>query len=82
MMNVRQTNEGENDNSVMTGNKQNDGATGCGKDAAWKSQTTDFPTPLANPAKPAGFALSHSPDDYRRGTEIQIFHHLRKRGHF
>src|SRR5882762_12022542 len=33
---------------------------GCGKDAGWKSQKTDFPTPLGNPANPAGFPLSHS----------------------
>ena len=32
---------------------------GCGKDAAWKTQTR-FPTPLGNPATPAGFPLSHS----------------------
>jgi hypothetical protein len=31
------------------------GATGCGKDARWKSQKADFPTPLGNPANPAGF---------------------------
>ncbi len=34
---------------------------GCGKAAAWKSPTTDFSTPLGNPAKGAGFPLSHSP---------------------
>jgi putative transposase len=33
---------------------------GCGKGAAWKS-TEHFPTPLGNPAKGAGFPLSHSP---------------------
>src|SRR6266849_332172 len=33
---------------------------GCGKAAAWKSPTTDFSTPLGNPAKGAGFPLSHS----------------------
>jgi putative transposase len=38
------------------------GETGCGKDAAWKS-TTHFSTPLGNPAKSAGFPLSHSPGD-------------------
>src|ERR1035438_10481430 len=36
----------------------------CGKDAWWKSQKNDFPTTLANPAKRAGFALSHSFYDY------------------
>lgn len=36
---------------------------GCGKDARWKSQKADFPTELGNPAKYAGFPLSHSPDD-------------------
>src|SRR6266852_2179931 len=33
---------------------------GCGKAAAWKS-TNHFSTPLGNPAKGAGFPLSHSP---------------------
>jgi len=32
---------------------------GGGKDAAWKSRKTDFSTPLGNPAKDAGFPLSH-----------------------
>jgi len=39
------------------------GAKGCGKDAGWKSQKDDFPTLLGNPAKCAGFPLSHSPGD-------------------
>ncbi len=34
---------------------------GRGKAAAWKT-TTQFPTPLGNPAKAAGFPLSHSHD--------------------
>jgi hypothetical protein len=51
---------------VMTSSRKNDGATGYGKDAARKSQTPDFPSPLGNPANPAGFPLSHSPDDYGR----------------
>ena len=42
--------------------RENGGATGCGKDAGWKSHKTDFPTSLGNPAKCAGFPLSHSPD--------------------
>ena len=50
----------------MTSSGKNDGATGYGKDAARKSQTPDFPSPLGNPANPAGFPLSHSPDDYGR----------------
>ena len=37
-------------------------ATGCGKDARWKSHKPDFPTSLGNPANGAGFPLSHSPD--------------------
>jgi putative transposase len=37
------------------------GEKGCGKDAPWKS-TTHFSTALGNPANPAGFPLSHSPD--------------------
>ena len=38
------------------------GEKGCGKAAEWKS-TTHFSTPLGNPAKSAGFPLSHSPGD-------------------
>src|ERR1700689_5442 len=51
------------DNVVMTSSRKNDGATGYGKDAKRKSRTSDFPSPLGNPAHPAGFPLSHSPDD-------------------
>ena len=36
---------------------------GCGKDARRKSQRTDFPSALANRAKSARFALSHSRGD-------------------
>jgi hypothetical protein len=36
------------------------GEKGCGKGAAWKSKSNFF-TPLGNPAKDAGFPLSHSP---------------------
>jgi len=39
----------------LAGGTKNGGATGRGKDAGWKSQRTDFPTPLGNPANPAGF---------------------------
>jgi putative transposase len=35
-------------------------ANGCGKAAAWKPLGTGVPTPLGNPAKTAGFPLSHS----------------------
>jgi transposase len=35
------------------------GRQGRGKDAGWKSPKADFPTPLGNPAKCAGFPLSH-----------------------
>jgi hypothetical protein len=41
---------------------KNAGATGCGKAAGWESHKPDFPTPLGNPAKCAGFPLSPSPD--------------------
>jgi hypothetical protein len=58
--------DGDKDHVVMTSSRKNDGATGYGKDAARKSQTPDFPSPLGNPANPAGFPLSHSPDDYGR----------------
>ena len=37
-------------------------ANGCGKDAPWKSPKADFSTELGNPAKSAGFPLSHTPD--------------------
>src|SRR5229473_3580489 len=36
---------------------------GCGKAAPWKSPKPDFSTELANRAKSARFALSHSRDD-------------------
>ena len=36
-------------------------AEGCGKDAPWKSPKAGFPTELGNPAKSAGFPLSHTP---------------------
>jgi hypothetical protein len=67
--------------TVMTSSGKKVGATGCGKDAGWKSQKADFPTPLGNPANPAGFPLSHSPDGYGRLTKIEIPFST-KRGHF
>jgi hypothetical protein len=42
--------------------KNRAGGKGCGKAARWKSQKADFPPALGNPAKNAGFPLSHSPD--------------------
>ena len=53
------------------------------RERLWKSRgveksKNDFPTPLGNPAKPAGFPLSHSLGDYRRLTENRTFHLLRK----
>jgi hypothetical protein len=36
-------------------------AEGCGKAARWKSPKAGFPTELGNPAKGAGFPLSHTP---------------------
>jgi hypothetical protein len=57
--------------TVMTSSRKKVGATGCGKDAGWKSQKADFPTPLGNPANPAGFPLSHSPGGYGRLTKIE-----------
>ena len=62
----------------LAGGRKNGGATGRGKDAGWKSQRTDFPTPLGNPANPAGFPLSHSLGDYGRLTKNRTFHLLRK----
>ena len=46
----------------MAINAKKRGGEGCGKDVGWKSPKTDFPTPLGNPAKYAGFPLSHSDD--------------------
>jgi hypothetical protein len=58
------------------------GISGYGKDAERKSQTTDFPSPLGNPAHPARFPLSPQPRPLPESVEIQIFHQLPKRGHF
>jgi hypothetical protein len=63
---------------VVTSSRKNDGATGCGKAAWWKSHKADFPTTLGNPANPAGFPLSHSPDHYGRFTKNRTFPFLRK----
>ena len=38
-------------------------ATGCGKDAPWKSPKPGFSTELGNPADNAGFPLSHTRGD-------------------
>jgi hypothetical protein len=62
---------GEGEKDHVAGSRKIGGAMGCGKGAEWKSQTTDFPTPLGNPANPAGFPLSHSPDGYARLTKIE-----------
>ena len=53
------------------------------RERLWKSRgveksKNDFPTPLGNPANPAGFPLSHSLGDYGRLTENRTFHLLRK----
>jgi hypothetical protein len=53
------------------------------RERLWKSRgveksKNDFPTPLGNPANPAGFPLSHSLGDYGRFTKIRTFHLLRK----
>ena len=54
-------------------------AKGCGKDARWKSQKTDFSTALGNPAKYAGFPLSHSLDDCGLiNLQNRTFHLLQK----
>jgi hypothetical protein len=64
-----------------TGNDGNAGATGRGKDASWKSHKADFPTSLGNPANPAGFPLSHSPDCCWLTLEPDISC-AKKTGHF
>jgi hypothetical protein len=53
------------------------------RERLWKSRgveksKTDFPTPLGNPANPAGFPLSHSLGDCGRLTNNRTFHLLRK----
>ena len=54
----------------------------CGKDASWKSPKTDFSTALGNPAKGAGFPLSHSDDGYeymsKPKNQNRTFHLLQK----
>src|ERR1039458_706800 len=55
---------------------------GRGKDARWKSPKTDFPIALGNPAKCAGFPLSHRlGGGYRRLTKPDISL-ATKSGHF
>src|SRR5438132_1201677 len=60
------------------GRQQNAARTGCGKAARWKSPKPDFPTSLGNPAKSAGFPLSHSPDCCWSFNSNRTFHVLRK----
>src|ERR1700721_1760490 len=53
------------------------------RERLWKSRgveksKNDFPTPLGNPANPAGFPLSPSLGDYGRLTKNRTFHLLRK----
>ena len=53
------------------------------RERLWKSRgveksKNDFPTPLGNPANPAGFPLSHSLGDYGKLTKNRTFHLLRK----
>ena len=43
--------------------KSESAAKSCGKDAEWKPPQTGVSTPLGNPAKAAGFPLSHSSGD-------------------
>jgi len=44
----------------------------CGKDAGWKSLNPDFPTALGNPARAAGFPLSHSSRDGGPSTAADV----------
>ncbi len=44
----------------------------CGKGAPWKSQKSDFPTALGNPAEPAGFPLSYSSGDGSPSTAAEV----------
>ncbi len=54
----------------------------CGKDAPGKSPKTDFSTALGNPAKGAGFPLSHSDHGYgymsKPRNQNRTFHLLQK----
>ncbi len=57
-------------------------AQGYGKDARRKSPKTDFPVLLGNPAKCAGFPLSHSPGCGRRLNRKPDISLATKTGHF
>jgi hypothetical protein len=54
-----------------TAAKQTRRANGCGKAAAWKPKDR-VPTPLGNPAKSAGFPISHSPGGDGRSVASQM----------
>jgi hypothetical protein len=60
------------------GRQQNAARTGCGKAAWWKSPSPDFPTSLGNPAKSAGFPLSHNSDGCWLFNSNRTCHVLRK----
>ncbi|HEX7424666.1 MAG TPA: hypothetical protein VF311_12390 [Terriglobales bacterium] len=66
-------------NSIL--NPETGGTRGRRKDAPWKSQTADFPTALGNPAKCAGFPLSHRSGGGGRLTKPDISL-ATKSGHF
>ena len=55
---------------------------GCGKDAREKSRTADFPPALANRAKNARFALSHSRDDGRSRVTFSMSRQPSPKLHF
>ncbi len=71
-----------NAQGVALTSTQNAAAKRCGKDAPWKSPKTDFSTALGNPAKCAGFPLSHSDDGYgymsKSKNQNRTFHLLQK----
>jgi hypothetical protein len=57
------------------------------RERLWKSRgveksKNDFPTPLGNPANPAGFPLSHSLGDCERLTKNRYISFTKKKGHF
>src|SRR5260370_30282716 len=63
------------------GQRETGGRRGRGKAARRKSHKADFPTALGNPAKCAGFPLSHRPGDGWRLTKPDISL-ATKNGHF
>ena len=71
LANRRLSPRAEEETAARSGRQRRQG-NGCGKAAPWKSQKTDFPTPLGNPANGAGFPLSHSRGDGRPSVTFRM----------